>query len=643
MAHAGTEHCRHSSVFNLCGGATGPNQTKLTLLAGFILALNARDIWVVAGDMNMTPQQLAASGWLDEVDGVIVVPHNSDHTCTVGSDPRMIDYAIIAKGTEVFFPDLRAIDDGIWTSHYGLELTINADPLVSVRWSLQLPAPFPHPPLEKRAPDPNSKSSRRKAEALGKRSAQAQAACATRLLRLQESRHLKSLAIDAARAGKPPPSGLTFSDAASADILDAFEPEAEFQMDIEADEEPHPDDEGPPDLDCASANGMDETVFDASTSAQPEEEPALDLPPRLSAVPGGSSSNVAMSKECLNLLWSHATLPRTTCFSPPSYIVSSTPFQQTRVDALRLGRDFGLWASRMESYFCELYEIHPLSRRKFQGRARVQELKLGSPPAPPADAITEGASCTWWAAVASKLDLLGRMKGGGAAGVVKIRTLEDKICLTSACVPSNCAPKLSSVHRAQWKEALANVASQPLPKLLELAAAAKLNKTLAAREAVRTSLAACGAWFDRAAAKGYGAVHKAAKPKVFVPSELIFCRSSEVSVTKDQVEYLQEKRQPWAEKWNHDGEHDPQLLRLLSEFRKEAVEVSRDPLKVADLDSALSAEAENKSRGLVQVTPADLTRLPLSGKQQLFECIKRRRASRCLALAVSRCCGSAYP
>ena len=74
-----------------CGGAVGPNRTKLTTLAGFIQALNASDIWVVAGDMNMTPRQLAQSGWLEEVNGIIVVPHNVDHTCTAGPDPRMID------------------------------------------------------------------------------------------------------------------------------------------------------------------------------------------------------------------------------------------------------------------------------------------------------------------------------------------------------------------------------------------------------------------------------------------------------------------------------------------------------------------------------------------------------------------------
>ena len=607
-----------------CGGAVGPNQTKLALLAGFVLALHARDIWVIAGDMNMTPQQLAQSGWLDEIQGIIVVPHNTDHTCTAGTDPRMLDYAIIAKGTEVFFPDLCAIDDGIWDSHYGLELSINADPLVSVRWSLHLPAPFPHPPTAKRAPDPNSKASRRKEEALGKRSLQATAAAAARHLRLLEARELKSRAIEAARAGKPPPCDLAFPAAACGIFLEAFEPEAEFQMDAEAADMSHPTDEGPDDYDEHALEASVPAVLCAFTAVtvsndlQPEEEPAyIDSSSPDPAVFPKASSDL-LRKECHDTLWNHATLPRKVNFEPPSFIIESTAFKQTRLDAICLGSEFSIWSSRMEAFFCELYGIDPLARRKFQGRAKVSELKLGAPHAAPAEAVTDGESNTWWAALSCKLDLLARMKGG-AAGPAKISALVARIVQCAACVPLASAPKLSAPHREQWHCALLKVQDLALPALVELASAAKANKTLAAREVMRVSLAACSEWFDKAAKAGYGAVHRAAKPKTFVPSECITCRNGLLGVTKDQAEYMSEKRKPWATKWNHDGEHDPELLRLLATFRSEATEVPRDPLTVANLDSALPAEAEKKARGLVQITPSDLDRLPPAGKQQLVD------------------------
>ena len=596
-----------------CGGAVGPNQTKLATLAGFILALNASDIWVVAGDMNMPPEQLARSGWLEQVQGVIVVPHNTDHTCTAGTDPRLLDYAIIAKGTEVFFPDLHAVDDGIWTSHFGLDLAINADPLVSVRWSLQLPVPFPHPPRDKRAPDPKSKASRRKLEALSKRSAQAEAAAEDRRRQLESSRHLKALAIEAAREGKPPPESLIFPPAAQRALFDSLEPESEYQMDAQAEEEQEhdPHAEGPADLLCEDAflgHALDTAA--SGPPAQPEEEPPFEAP-----IPPSSG---ALPKACHNALWNSVTMPKKSEFYPPSFILESTAFQCTRPDALRLGKDFGSWAARMEAFFCELYQIDPLSRKRYQGRAGVQELKLGAPPAPPAGAITSGD--TWWAAIASKLDVLARMKTGSASAA-KISTHTERIVLCAAGIPADSAPKLSPAYHSQWKHALLSVGSLSPPALRELADAAKVNKTLAAREAMRASLAACVAWFDKSAEAGYGDVHRAAKPKVFVPAEFIIQRNGTTSISKNQAEFLAEKRVAWASKWDHEGVHDPELLRILEGFRVEAVEVPRDPLDVPDLDVALSYEAEKKSRGLVQVAPSDLSRLPSDGKQQLIDII----------------------
>ena len=206
------------------------------------------------------------------------------------------------------------------------------------------------------------------------------------------------------------------------------------------------------------------------------------------------------------------------------------------------------------------------------------------------------------------------MKGGSASSV-KIDALANRIVLYASDVPSATTPKLSALHRSQWKDALLGVGNLLPPSIKELASAAKVNQALAAREVMRVSLAACATWFDRSASAGYGDVHRAAKPKIFVASEFIIHRNGSTSTTKNQVEYLAEKRQPWADKWNHNGEHDPELLRILAVFRAEAKEVPRDPLVVSDLDCALKSEAENKSRGLVPVTPSDLSRLPHAGKQ----------------------------
>ena len=43
------------------------------------------------------------------------------------------------------------------------------------------------------------------------------------------------------------------------------------------------------------------------------------------------------------------------------------------------------------------------------------------------------------------------------------------------------------------------------------------------------------------------------------------------------------------------------------------------PIELGKLDSVLSAEPNLKSRGLVQVAPLDLQRLPTKGRQQLLD------------------------
>ena len=612
-----------------CGGAIGPNKSKLAILAGFVQALNANDVWVIAGDMNMTPDQLARSGWLEKVDGVIVVPHNTDYTCTSGKNPRLLDFAVIAKGTEVFFPDLHAVDDGIWLSHFGLDLAINADPLVSVRWSLQLAAPFPHPAAEKRRPDPSSKTSRRKADALSQRSAQAAAAYANRQRLLEDGRQLKALAVEAARAGKPPPQGLVFSPTAVAIIFDPFEPESEFQMDAEASEEPgqDPNAEGPADYGHEPEGEIYGLAPDASgLPAQPEEEPSTEAACAVAFPAAVPASGSLLPENCRDTLWHHVSITQKLASSPPSYIQESAAFQTTRTDALRLGRSFGSWAVRMEAYFCELYDINPLARKRYQGRAKVHELRLGAPPAPPAEAITNGAGSTWWAALTSKLNLLARMKNG-TASQSKVNSLAAKITLCAEGIPAASAPKLSNLHREQWRNALLHVNSLALLPLQDLARAAESNKVLAARETMRISLASCATWFDESAKAGYGDVHRAAKPKVYVASEFIIHRDGVTSISKNQAEYLAEKRLAWADRWDHSGKHDPELLRILDSFRAEAIEVPRSPLQVSDLRGALRSEAENKSRGLLQVAPSDLVRLPHSGQQQLIDVINDAEAA----------------
>ena len=104
----------------------------------------------------MPPEELSKSGWVQKIGGVIIVPHNVMYTCTAGQ-ARMLDYVIVPAGAEVFFRNVFARPHDDWTSHDGIEVHIDAEPIANIRWSLRLPAPFENSPAPPKLPDPTAK------------------------------------------------------------------------------------------------------------------------------------------------------------------------------------------------------------------------------------------------------------------------------------------------------------------------------------------------------------------------------------------------------------------------------------------------------------------------------------------------------
>ncbi len=76
--------------------------------------------WVVGGDWNLTPQQLAASGWLGLVGGVVCAP--AKPTCN-GS---VYDYFVVAEGFADAVLGAVVIGDAEYSPHTGVRLYITA-------------------------------------------------------------------------------------------------------------------------------------------------------------------------------------------------------------------------------------------------------------------------------------------------------------------------------------------------------------------------------------------------------------------------------------------------------------------------------------------------------------------------------------
>eukprot|EP00959_Pyramimonas_sp_CCMP1952_P120099 2511120-Pyramimonas_sp.AAC.1 len=123
------------------------------------------DPWIVLADWNMTPCQLADSGYPEEWGGSILVAPGSA-TCDKGSGST-IDYAAVKRGWERSVV-IRQVHDVPWGTHCGLEVCAGESQPWRFR-ALALPADLPCPPRPQRQADPNSKTSLRKKAALDKR------------------------------------------------------------------------------------------------------------------------------------------------------------------------------------------------------------------------------------------------------------------------------------------------------------------------------------------------------------------------------------------------------------------------------------------------------------------------------------------
>ena len=83
----------------------------------------------------------------------------------------MLDYGVMSPTFKPFARSLRAIQQNPWLTHYTLEAELEARAEKLMCWQLALPKAFPQPPPAKKAPDPNSKTQRKKNEKAAQRQA----------------------------------------------------------------------------------------------------------------------------------------------------------------------------------------------------------------------------------------------------------------------------------------------------------------------------------------------------------------------------------------------------------------------------------------------------------------------------------------
>ena len=76
--------------------------------------------WVALGDMNMPPESLKATGWLEKLGAELLVPADAELTCTNGRRKgRLIDYGFCSPEARQLVQQLRVVHEVPWGTTLG--------------------------------------------------------------------------------------------------------------------------------------------------------------------------------------------------------------------------------------------------------------------------------------------------------------------------------------------------------------------------------------------------------------------------------------------------------------------------------------------------------------------------------------------
>jgi hypothetical protein len=154
----------------------GINSRKLTALAAFLKTLQGA--WVVCGDFNTDPKTFWATGWPKAMGASAIISLPEDqHTCFLAEqEPSHIDFAMTNDAGSKLITGVEGVYDVPWKPHIGLKFTIRGQGLATQCRTINLPKAFPHPPRKGKAPNPQSKRTKRRLQAKAKEEAEATAA-----------------------------------------------------------------------------------------------------------------------------------------------------------------------------------------------------------------------------------------------------------------------------------------------------------------------------------------------------------------------------------------------------------------------------------------------------------------------------------
>ena len=118
------------SIYLDCHDKHGDKNEAIRYTLGLIIS-SMNMPFVIMGDWQYTPEQLAETGWLEIIDGYIVAP--DEPTCKQSgrkTDGSIIDYAVVSNWVAPKVVYIRVLDDMAFNLHKMVEMGVNFKAMV---------------------------------------------------------------------------------------------------------------------------------------------------------------------------------------------------------------------------------------------------------------------------------------------------------------------------------------------------------------------------------------------------------------------------------------------------------------------------------------------------------------------------------
>ena len=597
-------HLKGGNVVMVCtylvpkeGLATGANAKTLRALMAFVKSL--ADPYVIVGDWNHSPAQIAKARIHEFLRGVVLTPPCAV-TCDKGKG-SMIDFAIVSECLKERVT-LSPVVDVPWKTHCGIAVSFERSEQPIWYQKLQLPRELPQVDRPRKRADPGSKSSLRREEARLARRAR----LAPELREAFDLNHPSPAEVDAQQVG--PDYRVTDEVWQQAKVLveSRSQGRRHGQGGVGEQLTEHP--KAPPARQSQPCDRSTATSDRLACAVEPDGKAVVES--------RSSPGDARLPRENLGTPWFPLFIGRGGGEDDGNGVARHFLHAARPEATLRVNAMYASWVSCVEVAILRTSQIEEADWAPFLGRAQGFALVWQRASASPGRAHLVFGAAEWWAVSTTLLKRAVSLRNSGKD--------EDQLSQCMNKLRKQCeqleGQDLSEFFGRDMRELfdttvaclydLSVQSDEELPALVE--AADRLSACAHAR-GIASSRRAFERWAKEQWEKKPGVLHRHVKQDPPAPVESLLPGS----VVSDPSAIMADKQKMWQKKWLDPVDTQQDLQEAISGALRRAGEDPLDPIEASQLSSLWQRAPAKKAPGIDVLRVADVQRLPQQGVEEL--------------------------